>query len=602
MKQWKKWAFHLLIAMGGFFCSIPGVMGFYPLVPAYTAICCGKKKKSVIFYVAVLAGIYFHIPFAYLLKYVFLVAVISVGIVCYLWSTQREHGGVTAVIAGFMVFVMNFFGDWLLGSMEALFVIGVTMIVFYVWEHLALLEVAKKKEVPLEEPLVLEEQKPHPMKELAREFSGIINPRTQKDYEWVNSLEKELSGTICASCSGCAVCYQKNSAKTYVGMRAMLRDVVEHEKKEEIMQQKYGWECTHYSRMVDAAISAFSRMELNDAWYQRLLENRKIIAGQLDAVLELLDKQNDKQKCLDKPNKIYLAKIMYEVHQKGLEVANLHVYQDNGRYRILGDVSCKWDGGVPSKNYRKAVEKALKMPLRFGQDARGLITKDVRELVLYEDVSFYTLPGIATEKKNGSSTSGDSFLLFDSEDGFHHVCLSDGMGSGSDARQESEMVVELMEKFVEAGFSPETAIALMNSAMILQGANESYSTFDYANIDLYEGVLRLYKIGAACSFIKRNGRVKMLKGESLPTGVEWNQKPDIYEENLQNGDFLVMVSDGVVEYLHARNEQRLAEWIEDIDTQNAGVFAKELLSRVMLFTGGYAMDDMTILVTGIWEK
>jgi stage II sporulation protein E len=32
------------------------------------------------------------------------------------------------------------------------------------------------------------------------------------------------------------------------------------------------------------------------------------------------------------------------------------------------------------------------------------------------------------------------------------------------------------------------------------------------------------------------------------------------------------------------------------------VLAQKALERVLLFTGGYAMDDMTILVTGIWEK
>ena len=32
------------------------------------------------------------------------------------------------------------------------------------------------------------------------------------------------------------------------------------------------------------------------------------------------------------------------------------------------------------------------------------------------------------------------------------VCVSDGMGSGPSAFRESDMVVELMQKFMEAGF------------------------------------------------------------------------------------------------------------------------------------------------------
>ena len=72
---------------------------------------------------------------------------------------------------------------------------------------------------------------------------------------------------------------------------------------------------------------------------------------------------------------------------------------------------------------------------------------------------------------------------------------------------------------------------------------------------------------------------------------------------LENGDFLVMVTDGVVEYLHVKEpEETLSGIIEEITTENAGVLAKTIMDRVMLFTGGHAKDDMTILVTGFWKK
>ena len=43
------------------------------------------------------------------------------------------------------------------------------------------------------------------------------------------------------------------------------------------------------------------------------------------------------------------------------------------------------------------------------------------------------------------------------------------MGSGSAACKESEMVLDLVERFLEAGFSVETAIRMMNSAMVIEG-------------------------------------------------------------------------------------------------------------------------------------
>jgi len=114
---------------------------------------------------------------------------------------------------------------------------------------------------------------------------------------------------------------------------------------------------------------------------------------------------------------------------------------------------------------------------------------------------------------------------------------------------------------------------------------------------------RFYKIGAAATFIRRNGIVECLISTSLPVGVSYKLDMEKSEKDLYNGDFLVMVSDGVLEYLHVPNpEETMQEIIESIETNNATILAKRILERVLLFTGGKAADDMTVLATAIWEK
>ena len=76
------------------------------------------------------------------------------------------------------------------------------------------------------------------------------------------------------------------------------------------------------------------------------------------------------------------------------------------------------------------------------------------------------------------------------------------MGSGSAACKESEMVLDLVERFLEAGFSVETAIRMMNSAMVMKGESDLYSTVDLCMVNLYDGAADFYKIGAAGSFIR----------------------------------------------------------------------------------------------------
>ena len=71
----------------------------------------------------------------------------------------------------------------------------------------------------------------------------------------------------------------------------------------------------------------------------------------------------------------------------------------------------------------------------------------------------------------------------------------------------------------------------------------------------------------------------------------------------ENGEFLVMVPDGVLEYLHVKNPvEKLCEIVADAGSDNAGVISQDILDRVLLMTGGYAMDDMTVITIGVWEK
>ena len=55
-----------------------------------------------------------------------------------------------------------------------------------------------------------------------------------------------------------------------------------------------------------------------------------------------------------------------------------------------------------------------------------------------------------------------------------------------------------------------------------------------------------------------------------------------------------MVTDGVLEYLHVKDRQgKLMDIIAGVKSDNSGVMAHEILD---------AMDDMTVVAIGIWEK
>lgn len=132
----------------------------------------------------------------------------------------------------------------------------------------------------------------------------------------------------------------------------------------------------------------------------------------------------------DRTERVLLAKIAFETRERGLDVKQIHVYEDKEKRRMVTAlVASKWGGGIPVKNYRKALERASGMAVRLKEDTRSILTQEPVMITAYEDTCFYALSGVASEKEEGSSVSGDNFSLFSMENGHYHVCVSDGMGS-----------------------------------------------------------------------------------------------------------------------------------------------------------------------------
>lgn len=617
-----KWMCKELIkAVLGFLSCYITVQNCYPVLPAYFALCSRKGQASVFVILGAGIGILSFMPLEIMLKYVFILLFIAVGIRMYTWSNRYCSHLTTSVITAIAVITMNIAGNMfamegkrllLAGLFEGMMVFGLTLClqwfikIPYEWFYQLQEE---RNQMPLS---VLPDKELHTQRMesfayavngLSDAFFAMSQPKEKAVLEEVSFLEQEVTGKLCAGCDGCAICWNENRMRRQGGIRALLHAVVNHGSKEELLGEQYVDDCSLYADMVEEAIQAFGRLELNYAWHNRLCENRYVIAQQLDAMAGLMEEWAKSRMVLDKQYKNLMAQISYEVNEKGLLIKDFHIYEENKRLCVEGYVFGKWNGGIPVKHYLQALEKAVKRPMRLGKDKKTVLTQEPVLLSAYEDTLFYTLQGIAAEKKYDSTINGDSFSFFAMDDGNYHICLSDGMGSGSRANQESEMVVDLLQKFIEAGFRKEIAIQLMNSAMVLQGEENNFSTLDYAVVNLYTGQMELIKIGGAATFVKRGKKVECLDMGSLPAGADVRMEIQSQKKQLQNGDFLVMITDGVIEYLHVKNPQELLmDIISAIETENAGVLAETILQQVLNRTGGCAMDDMTVLVTGIWEK
>lgn len=602
--------------LGGAVCSV-GIMGCYPLVPAYFAALYLENMKSMMLLGIMYIGMVCFMPTTAVIKYAMALLVIMGAIRLIEWANEGCPTFMAGIMAAIATVILSFAGSLLEWKnqpapaaifLEGIFVFGAVILLNRV-AH-ALLE---WKQHPAEPEKKMGHTKGNGDKLLtyAESFQGLSQifhtmsaKKSQYTVEELGQVQNELTGKVCASCDSCALCWDRDSAPLCGVLSQMLASIWHGEKPDVDMEEKLGEYCIRSKDMVEEAVRVFERTNLNRAWYNRLLENRQVIAEQLDAMAYIMQDCARDEQVLDAQEKGTLAEIRYRAKEHGIVIEEMHLIEmADGHMMLTAVLRSKMGGCISVKTFLTAAGHAMEKRFRAPSDARSFISKDAASFVFYEDTVFRSVQGISRVKKDGAKISGDNFSFMELDRGELLLGLSDGMGSGSTACKESEMVLDLVERFLEAGFSVDTAIRMMNSAMVMKGENDLYSTVDLCQVNLYSGTARLYKIGAAATFIKRADAVECITSGNLPVGAEAQIEIETTDFTLESGDFVVMVTDGVLEYLHvSKPEETMQEVIGSIRTNNPGILAKRIMERVMLFTGGHARDDMTVLAACIWEK
>ena len=231
-----------------------------------------------------------------------------------------------------------------------------------------------------------------------------------------------------------------------------------------------------------------------------------------------------------------------------------------------------------------------------------MVDKEEKYYFFVEEPVFMVMPGYAKAIRENESVSGDNYALIESVKGQMTVLLSDGMGSGVKACEDSETVLDLMEKMLEAGYDVDTAMSLVNSTLAVSEEGYNMSTLDVCNIDLYSGMCRFRKMGAAATFLKSNAYVEQIQINSLPLGVFQSRDGESVTRELIENDYIIMLTDGITDALAlAGSEELLSSYLADLRETNPKEMAKKILQLALMHSNGRIMDDMTVVVLGIFR-
>lgn len=176
------------------------------------------------------------------------------------------------------------------------------------------------------------------------------------------------------------------------------------------------------------------------------------------------------------------------------------------------------------------------------------------------------------------------------------------MGSGEEARKASKFVINSLNNLLSRGFEQDETIKLINSELNFNKNDEMYASLDMSILDLYSGTILISKNGACNTYIKNKKNVNVYRGNSLPVGIVKDAGLDIQETQLNEGDIILMCSDGLLDIKDDVKKDWIEEFLKNVNTNNVQKIADLITSEAIDKSFGSPKDDITVIVSKIIKK
>lgn len=421
----------------------------------------------------------------------------------------------------------------------------------------------------------------------------------------IDEMFLRVTGKVCENCEQKAQCLGEKRVHTYQMMYEILCTAEQYGAELNVeLKRKLQKRCQMAPRFLRESLETFENAKQILMWNNRMVQNREGYVGQLASFAKMiqyttreLDAGIFRDDHLEKRLKTQLKK-------SGIRMLSSVFYMTpQGKYEIHLTVKTSKGRLASTKEIAALVGKCVGRDLLPEQGERPVIGEDYCTVAFVESARYHTLQGVAKIGKGCEKISGDTFLMADLPGGKKGIALSDGMGSGEEAFRESAMVVEMLEELLEAGFPVDTAVQMMNTALVIGREEIRFSTLDISLFDLYNGTCEFVKAGAAATYIKRQDTVEKISSSTLPIGVLQEIEIESQVRELHSGDYVIMLTDGVLDALPVNEQDTLlTTLIQDSRIVNPKELAHHILGQVLEWSGEVPVDDMTILVVGIWKR
>lgn len=258
---------------------------------------------------------------------------------------------------------------------------------------------------------------------------------------------------------------------------------------------------------------------------------------------------------------------------------------------------------VKPRELRRVLEECCKLLL----GEATVESQDGKSDYIFEERAKYACSSVKQSRaKNGREGGycGDSVTFFADAHGHSYSLLCDGMGSGNHAALCSALSATVLSRLLQAGVRAETALRMLNGLLAAraQRENESSSTVDLLEIDNVSGKAVLYKCGAAPTYLLRAGQITRFFSRTAPIGILDALDAERLSFEIQSGDVLVQVSDGVT------GGEEDCPWLSEMLQMKWDGEAEAFARMVINHASSADADDLSVLVTRVsdapvpWEQ
>lgn len=361
-------------------------------------------------------------------------------------------------------------------------------------------------------------------------------------------------------------------------------------------KQKFSPSDTEFLAEQGVENATLSKIASECAAYEKSLYEKRRIAA-LAEEYELISKMINESRISEREAAAInepLSSLASEVFTRyGFPEGYIKVFGDE-KIRILG-AGLDSDGSlITSQDFKTALEEAVGVKLGGYEYFRK------GEMALFKCSStaafkaeYATASAAASEKE----ISGDSAAFFCNGCSFFSV-ISDGMGSGREAKESSAFVTGYLSDLLTSEVGISTAVSAL-SHVIRHKAGECTATLDLFRLDLVRGDALFVKCGAAPSFVKRERSIFRIRSETAPIGLMKSVDAEKIRVEIKSGDVIIMLSDGVS--TSVEDSTWLLSYLSDnAPSDNLNEYAEQILSLAK--RNGGCRDDMTVSVIKILSR